>query len=164
MLAKQVGHLASVQAPEPVSRHRPKSKCTTCPPRQISAVRDLGQPYCSQPQLAYLRAAHQQAGACKCDVISSKDAAAGQFTCRPSPFSTGRWDTWAMRSSMRLMIASWPRWKKVPVLVRTVLSTLLPVSESTTDDFTMEGRDCSTRRACIGIASVLANKYRANPS
>ena len=68
-----------------------------------------------------------------------------------------------MRFSMRLMIASWPRWKKVPVLVRTVLSTLLPVSESTTDDLTMEGRDCSTGRVWIGIASLLANEYKADP-
>ena len=48
------------------------------------------------------------------------------------------------------------------MLVRTVLSTLLPVCESTTDDFTMEGRDCSTGRVWSGLASVLANEYKAD--
>ena len=48
------------------------------------------------------------------------------------------------------------------MLVRTVLSTLLPVSESTTDDFTMEGRDCSTGRLWTCLADVLASEYKAD--
>ena len=54
-----------------------------------------------------------------------------------------RMRAWAIRFSIRLMTSSSPRLKKVPVLVRTVLSTLLPVSLSTTVDLLMPGLACT---------------------
>jgi hypothetical protein len=51
------------------------------------------------------------------------------------------------------------RAKKVPVLVRTVLSMLLPVSLSTTVDFTMVGLAC--RRAASGSRSAQGGASRA---
>ena len=45
------------------------------------------------------------------------------------------------------------RGKKVPVLVRTVLSMLLPVSLSTTVDLTMVGLACATHNGAAQLCS-----------
>ena len=61
--------------------------------------------------------------------------------------------TMEMRFSTSAIVLSWPRAKKVPVEVLTVLSTLLPVSLSTTVDLVIIGLAC-TKSGCQQIQQL----------